>query len=66
MNNNIKNAVDVAQRAQRNYYLSKSVSDQDLETLNKDVPEKFRTGSPEEYWHFPSFKKYTKVTINGS
>jgi nitroreductase len=36
------------------------------ETLNKDVPEKFRTGSPEEYWRFPSFKKYTKVTINGS
>ena len=36
------------------------------ETLNKDVPEKFRTGSPDEYWRFPSFEKYTKVTINGN
>lgn len=36
------------------------------ETLNKDVPEKFRTGALEEQWRFPSFEKYTKVTINGS
>jgi nitroreductase len=35
------------------------------ETLNKDVPEKFRTGDAEEKWRFPSFEKYTKVTING-
>lgn len=35
------------------------------ETLNKDVPEKFRTGDAEEQWRFPSFEKYTKVTING-
>ena len=36
------------------------------ETLNSDVPEKFRTGALEEQWRFPSFEKYTKVTINGS
>lgn len=35
------------------------------ETLNKDVLEKFRTGELNEQWRFPSFKKYTKVTING-
>lgn len=36
------------------------------ETLNSDVAEKFRTGEPNENWRFPSFTKYTKVTINGS
>lgn len=35
------------------------------ETLNKDVPEKFRTGSSEERWRFPSLNKQTKVYING-
>lgn len=35
------------------------------ETLNSDVPEKFRTGALDEQWRFPSFEKYTKVTING-
>jgi nitroreductase len=35
------------------------------ETLNKDVLEKFRTGNADEQWRFPSFEKYTKVTING-
>jgi nitroreductase len=36
------------------------------ETLNSDVAEKFRTGEPNENWRFPSFTKYTKVTINGN
>lgn len=35
------------------------------ETLNKDVPEKFRTGDLEEHWKFPSFEKHVKVIING-
>jgi nitroreductase len=39
---------------------------QHSEVLNKDVPEKFRTGALEEHWNFPSFEKYTKVTINGN
>jgi nitroreductase len=34
------------------------------ETLNKDLPEKFRTGELDEPWQFPSFKKYIKVSIN--
>jgi hypothetical protein len=38
---------------------------QHSEVLNKDVLEKFRTGALEEHWNFPTFKKYTKVTING-
>lgn len=33
MNNEIKNAVDISQRAQRNYDLSKSILDEDLDTL---------------------------------
>lgn len=36
------------------------------ETLNKHVTDRFRTGALEEQWRFPSFTKYTKVTINGS
>jgi len=36
------------------------------EVLNKDVLEKFRTGALEEHWNFPTFKKHTKVTINGN
>jgi nitroreductase len=39
---------------------------QHLEVLNKDVPKKFRTGELDEHWKFPSFDKYTKVTINGN
>lgn len=35
------------------------------EVLNKDVPEKFRTGELDENWKFPTFKKHIKVTING-
>lgn len=35
------------------------------ETLNRDVPEKFRTGNLEEQWRFPSLEKHTKVYING-
>jgi nitroreductase len=38
---------------------------QHSELLNKDVPEKFRTGGLNEHWKFPTFKKFTKVTING-
>jgi hypothetical protein len=38
---------------------------QHAEVLNKDVPEKFRTGDLDEHWKFPSFDKHTKVTING-
>lgn len=36
------------------------------ETLNRDVPEKHRTGDLDERWRFPSFNKKTKVYINGS
>ena len=39
---------------------------QHSDVLNKDVLEKFRTGELDDHWHFPSFEKYTKVTINGS
>jgi nitroreductase len=39
---------------------------QHSEVLNKDVPEKFRTGALEEHWNFPTFKKHTKVTVNGN
>jgi nitroreductase len=39
---------------------------QHSDVLNKDVPEKFRTGELNENWKFPTFKKYTKVTINGN
>lgn len=38
---------------------------QHSELLNKDVPEKFRTGELDEHWKFPTFTKNTKVTING-
>lgn len=38
---------------------------QHADVLNKDVPEKFRTGELTDHWNFPTFKKYTKVTING-
>lgn len=38
---------------------------QHSDVLNKDVPEKFRTGELDDHWHFPSFEKYTKVTVNG-
>ena len=36
------------------------------ELLNKDVPEKFRTGTDDEQWRFPSFNKQVKVFINGT
>lgn len=36
------------------------------ETLNKNVPEKFRTGSLNEKWKFPSFNKECKVFLNDS
>jgi len=39
---------------------------QHADVLNKDVPEKFRTGNLDDHWNFPSFEKYTKVTINGN
>jgi len=39
---------------------------QHSDVLNKDVAEKFRTGELNENWQFPSFEKYTKVTINGN
>ena len=35
------------------------------ETLNRDVPDKFKTGTDEQHWRFPSFKKHTKVYLNG-
>ena len=35
------------------------------ELLNKDVPEKFRTGNLDDQWRFPSFEKHVKVFING-
>ena len=38
---------------------------QHADVLNKDVQEKFRTGDLQDHWNFPTFKKYTKVTING-
>ena len=34
------------------------------ETLNKDVPEKYRNGLDIERWMFPTFKKVIKVKIN--
>ena len=34
------------------------------ETLNKEVPEEYRTGSLDEKWRFPSFEKHVKVSIN--
>jgi nitroreductase len=39
---------------------------QHSDVLNKDVPEKFRTGELDDHWYFPSFEKYTKVTVNGN
>ena len=36
------------------------------ETLNRDVPERFRSGEEEELWRFPSFEKAVKVKINGN
>ena len=39
---------------------------QHSDVLNKDVPEKFRTGELDDHWHFPSFEKYTKVIVNGN
>lgn len=36
------------------------------ELLNKNVPEKFRTGKENEQWQFPSFNKTVKVFINGT
>lgn len=36
------------------------------ETLNKNVPEKHRTGDLNELWRFPSFEKHTKVYMNGT
>ncbi len=38
---------------------------QHSDVLNKDVPEQFRTGELDEHWKFPTFKKNTKVTIDG-
>jgi len=38
---------------------------QHADLLNRDVPEKFRTGNAEEHWSFPSFEKHTKVYFNG-
>lgn len=35
------------------------------ETLNKDVPKKYRNGPDNEKWMFPTFKKKIKVKING-
>ena len=34
------------------------------ETLNKDIPAKFRNGNDNEKWMFPSFDKQLKVSIN--
>ena len=38
---------------------------QHSELLNKDIPERFRTGELDEHMKFPSFDKHTKVIING-
>ena len=35
------------------------------ETLNKDVPKKYRNGPDNEKWMFPTFEKKIKVKING-
>ena len=35
------------------------------ETLNKHVPENFKTGSDSEYWKFPTFQKKCAVYLNG-
>ena len=39
---------------------------QHSEVLNKDVPEKFRTGELDEHWNFPTFDKNIKVVLNGN
>lgn len=36
------------------------------ETLNKDVPLKYRNGADNQRWMFPSFDKHMSVTINDS
>jgi nitroreductase len=38
---------------------------QHSDVLNKDVPEKFRTGKLDEHWNFPTFDKNVKVVLNG-
>jgi len=35
------------------------------ETLNRDVPDKFKNGKDNENWRFPSFDKECKVFLNG-
>jgi len=35
------------------------------ETLNKDIPPGYKTGSNNEKWQFPSFEKEIKVYLNG-
>ena len=36
------------------------------ETLNRDLPQKYHTGPPEDLWKFPSFEKDIKVFVNGT
>ena len=59
MNEQIKEAVDVSQRAQRNYDLSKTISDHDLETL---VYAAVNSPSKQNETHF-SLKVYTDPSI---
>ena len=35
------------------------------ETLNREIPEEFQNGNPDEKWRFPSLDKTVKVSING-
>lgn len=35
------------------------------ETLNQDLPPRFRNGAPKEKWRFPSFNKKITVKLNG-
>lgn len=37
---------------------------QHAETLNKDVPQRFRNSDPDEHWCFPSFEKNINLFLN--
>ena len=68
--NSIKQLIGVKNRVKLLVGVGYANSDVDRrlhsETLNKDVPERFRNGDLNELWRFPSFEKNIKVTINGT
>ena len=71
LSDELKLAVNISQHAQRNYDLSKSIPQNDFETLlhartkNKDVPPEFRNGDLDDPWRFGiRIKESIKVSIN--